>query len=43
MRLWGRMRKAVTVIAVLLCLGAQGCVTDKKLTPPDHVIDPRGQ
>jgi hypothetical protein len=37
------MRKAVTVIAVLFCLGAQGCVTDKKLTPPDHVIDPRGQ
>jgi hypothetical protein len=31
----------MTIIAVLLCLGAQGCVTDKKLTPPDSVLDPR--
>jgi hypothetical protein len=37
------MRYAMAIIAVLLCLGAQGCVTDKKLTPPDAVLDPRGQ
>ena len=39
-----RMRYAMTILAVLFCLGTQGCVSsDKKVTPPDHVIDPRGQ
>ena len=37
------MRNFMTIIIVLGCLGAQGCVTDKKLTPPDSVMDPRGQ
>jgi hypothetical protein len=37
------MRTALAFAAVLLCLGTQACVTDKKLSPPDHVIDPRGQ
>jgi hypothetical protein len=37
------MRHVITIVAVLLCLGATGCVTDKKLTPPDGVLDPRGQ
>ncbi len=39
-----RMRYAMTILAVLFCLGNAGCVSsDKKVTPPDHVIDPRGQ
>ena len=38
------MRYVIAVIAALFCLGAQGCGTsDKKITPPDHVLDPRGQ
>ena len=39
----GRMRYAMTIIAVLLCVTAHGCATDKHLTPPDSVLDPRGQ
>jgi hypothetical protein len=37
------MRYLMTIMLVLACLAAQGCVTDKKLTPPDSVLDPRGQ
>ncbi len=37
------MRYVATIILVLGCIAAQGCVTDKKLTPPDSVLDPRGQ
>jgi hypothetical protein len=37
------MRNVATIILVLACIAAQGCVTDKKLTPPDSVLDPRGQ
>jgi hypothetical protein len=38
------MRYVMAIIAVLFCLCAQGCGTsDKKITPPDHVLDPRGQ
>jgi hypothetical protein len=38
------MKYTLTILAVLACLSAQGCVaSDKALTPPDHVIDPRGQ
>jgi hypothetical protein len=40
---WLGMRYLITIIIVLGCLGAQGCVTDKKLTPPESVMDPRGQ
>jgi hypothetical protein len=39
----GGMRYAMALIVVLTCLGVQGCVTDKKLTPPDSVMDPRNQ
>jgi hypothetical protein len=35
------MRYVLTLAAVLICLGAQGCVS-QKLAPPDHVLDPRG-
>jgi hypothetical protein len=38
----GAMRHVLTLLAILVCCAAQGCVTDKKLSPPDHVIDPRG-
>ena len=37
------MRYAMTIIAVLLCVTAHGCVTDRQLTPPDSVLDPREQ
>jgi hypothetical protein len=37
------MRHVIIIVTVLLCLGATACVTDKKLTPPDAVLDPRGQ
>ena len=37
------MRYAIMITAVLLGLGLAGCVTDKKLTPPEAVLDPRGQ
>lgn len=38
------MKYTLTILAILACLSAQGCVaSDKALTPPDHVIDPRGQ
>ena len=37
------MRYLVSLLALLVCLGTNGCVTDKKLTPPDSVLDPRGQ
>ena len=37
------MRYAMTIIAVLLCVTAHGRVTDRQLTPPDSVLDPRGQ
>jgi len=35
------MRYLVSLLALLVCLGTHGCVTDKKLTPPDSVLDPR--
>jgi len=37
------MRCLVSLLALLVCLGTHGCVTDKKLTPPDSVLDPRSQ
>jgi len=37
------MRHIITFCIVVLTCLAQGCVTDKKLTPPDSVLDPRGQ
>jgi hypothetical protein len=43
---WGylqAMRYLVSLLALLVCLGTHGCVTDKKLTPPDSVLDPRSQ
>ena len=40
---WRCMRYAMTIIAVLLCVTVHGCATDKHLTPPDSVLDPRGQ
>ena len=43
---WGYlqpMRYLVSLLALLVCLGTHGCVTDKKLTPPDSVLDPRSQ
>jgi hypothetical protein len=39
----GLMRHIMTICLVALACLAQGCVTDKKLTPPDSVLDPRGQ
>jgi len=39
----GRMRYAMTIIVVLLRVTMHGCATDKHLTPPDSVLDPRGQ
>jgi hypothetical protein len=37
------MRFLIVVGAVLYCVGFQGCVSsERKLTPPDHVLDPRG-
>jgi hypothetical protein len=38
-----RLGPIAVTLAVLVCLGTQGCVTDRKLTPPDHVLDPRGR
>lgn len=35
------MRHVLALATALICLGAQGCVS-QKLTPPDHVMDPRG-
>jgi hypothetical protein len=40
---WVCMRYAIAMLLALTCLSAQACVTDKKLTPPDSVLDPRGQ
>jgi hypothetical protein len=38
------MRYLMVLVAILVCLGAAGCVSsDKKITPPDSVLDPRGQ
>jgi len=37
------MRYITMIVAVLICVGAHGCVTDKKLMPPESVLDPRGQ
>jgi len=36
------MRYILAMLAVLFCLGVQGCVTDKAVMPPDHVLNPRG-
>lgn len=37
------MRYLPMIIAVLLGLSVQGCVTDKNLTPPDSILNPRGE
>jgi hypothetical protein len=37
------MRYLFTMLAVLAVLGASGCASDTKLTPPEHVLDPRGE
>lgn len=37
------MRTIITIVMVMLCLGVQGCVTDKRLTPPDSILDPRSE
>jgi hypothetical protein len=37
------MKYALAILAVLACLGAQGCAPATNKPPPDHVLDPRGQ
>jgi hypothetical protein len=37
------MRKALTIIAVLLCLGAEACAPASDRLPPDNVLNPRGE
>jgi hypothetical protein len=37
------MRYILAMLVVLICVGAQGCVSDKPMTPPDSVLNPRGQ
>ena len=38
-----KMGPMAVAVGVLVCMGSQGCVIDRKLTPPDHVLNPRGQ
>ncbi len=37
------MRYAMIALAIAACLTVTGCVTDKVVTAPDHVLDPRGR
>jgi hypothetical protein len=37
------MKYALMVLAVLVCLGAQGCAPPSDKPLPDSVLDPRNQ
>ncbi len=35
------MKCALAILAILVCLGAQGCAPASNKPPPDSVLDPR--
>ncbi len=39
----GHMKYALTVLAILFCLGAEGCSPPSDKPLPDSVLDPRHQ